>query len=209
MKIPLLLALVALATSSLHATSINLSNEPQGRSVLDSDGFTLADGSLVLVGTFLNISTLANLPPVDLANAAGWTQFGNSLAIGSAFGNGGKLIGTSNDLSSTADAFNGETIYLWVFNAPTIEASTQYGVFTATAGVPSWAYPTNNGGIGDILTISADDASLVAVSGLGTVDASHLQLVAFSSIPEPSYGIIGLGALLLCVQRYRERRRAS
>ena len=209
MKKTLLLAvtLLAAAFAPLHATSISLSNQPLGRSVLDAGGTPLANGSLVLVGTFANISALATLPPVDLAAAAGWTQFGNSLAIGSVFGNPGKLIGTTSDLSAAADAFNGDTIYLWVFNAATIGAATQYGVFTASAGTPTWLFPTNNGGIGDLLTISADDTTIVPVSGLGSVNASHLQLVTIAAVPEPAaYGAIGAGALLLCLQRLRRRR---
>lgn len=204
MKILSLLAF--LAVSSAYATSVSLSSAPLGRSVVESDGSALANGSLVLVGTFSNISALEVLPPIELASAAGWTQFGNALAIGSVFGNPGKLIGTTSDLTDVADAFNNKPIYLWVFNGPTIESSTEYGVFRADSGVPTWNFPVNNGGIGDLITISADDGALAASGGLGSVNGSHLQLVAISSVPEPAtFGLLALGGAFLHLRRLRRR----
>lgn len=207
MKIRILLLAAALAGASLHATSVSLSNAPLGRSVTDTEGLALTNGSLVLIGTFSNLSALAALPPVDLASAAGWTPFGNALGVGTVFGNSGKLIGTSTDTTATAHAFDDLTIYLWVFNGASIETSTQYGIFTAIAGTPSWTFPTNNGGIGDLITLSVEDPSLTAVAGLGNVSGSHLQLAQFTAVPEPAaYGVVGLGALILCAVRIVRRR---
>lgn len=196
MKTRLLSLLVFAALNVSHATSVSLSNQPQGRSVVDFDNLAVPDGSLVLVGTFSNISALANVPPDQLASDAGWTQFGSSLATQTVFGNPGKLVGTTTDLS--AAAFNGKPIYLWIFDGPTIASSTSYGVFTASSGVPAWNFPTNNGGIGDLITISADDSSLSAVAGLGSVDGAQIRLVSIASVPEPAaVGLLGMGIALL------------
>jgi hypothetical protein len=205
----LLVAAMLAATTSLHATSVSLSNAPLGRSATDAEGTALANGSLVLIGTFSNISALAALPPVDLASAAGWTPFGNALGVGTVFGNPGKLVGTSTDTTIGADVFDGLAIYLWVFNGASVETSTQYGIYAATAGAPPWIFPANNNGIGDLITVSVDDLSLTAVAGFGSVDGSHLQLTPFTAVPEPAaYGVAVVGMLgLAAALRRRVPRR--
>jgi hypothetical protein len=209
MKIKSFLAAAVLALWSLassHATSISLSSTPLGRNVVDAALAALADGDLVWIGTFSDPGAIGGAPVVDLANEAGWTQFGSSLQIGSVFGNPGKLIGTDTDTSSAADFFNGKQVYLWVFNAATAEEATEWGIYTATGASPAWTFPTNGGGIGDLLTLSADAAQLTAVNGIGSVTADHLQLV--QAIPEPGtsllFGAAGLFFLLL-----RRRGRAT
>lgn len=175
-----------------RATSVTLSGSPTGRDAVDSSLTALENGDLVLIGTFLNPLALGAAPVADLQSGAGWTPFGNALSIAAVFGHPGKLVGTSTDATTTADFFNDRQIYLWVFNAPTIEQSTEWGIFTAAGASPPWIFPTNGGGIGDLLTISVDAPKLVAVDGLGGVSESHLQLI---SVPEPaSCALLALAA---------------
>ncbi len=190
-----------------HATSVTLSSSPMGRNVVDETLVALNDGDLVWIGTFSDPSAIDDSPVVDLSAAAGWTQFGSSLRIGSIFGNPGKLLGTVTDTTSAANFFNGKPIYLWIFNAPTASEATGWGVFTAGGALPEWVFPVNNGGIGDLLTLSADAPSLTAVNGLGVVSGNHLQLV--QAVPEPGTFALFTSGLLAALVIVRRRRRAQ
>ncbi len=212
----------AVISSAAFATTVGFNPSPSARSVVDSTLTNLATNSLVWAGTFASeaftfnpsVSVAANVATITAAGT--WTQFVDTEANASPLGltvvsAGPKVSGQVIDKAVTAVSFNGKSVYLWIFNAPTVAGATQMGIFHAVApvGVP-WTFPTNNGGVGDVLTLStgsqgANTPTLnpiggagVVTNGAGTVpNPGTIQLVA--AVPEPSAlalcGIVGAGFL--------------
>ena len=228
----LLGSVIAAISSPALATTVGFNPAPTARSVVDSTLTNLPTNSLVWAGTFASesftfnpaISVAANVAAITLAGT--WTQFINTdatnpsplgLTVVSA---GPKVSGQVVDKNATAAPFNALPIYLWIFNAPTVAGATQMGIFHAVApvGVP-WTFPTNGGGVGDVLTystgsqgtnspaVNAIGGAGVVTNGAGTVPSpGTLQLVA--AVPEPSVlALGGMAAVGMLASRKRRQRK--
>jgi len=224
MKNPIIVAsILGMATMPFaNATTVGFSGAPSARTVVNSVGATLSSTSLVLVGNFLSetfslnrsMSVQANFTAI--AADGGWKQFSLDTVTGTpntgvtssaAISATGKLGGqvTDNNFGATkADYFNGRAVYVWLFNAATIAAATEMGIFKAIppTSVP-WTYPTNSGGVGDSVTLSTISslANVVPVSGVGSTTSALIQLV-----PEPSTAFLSaLGLIAMASRRRRNR----
>lgn len=237
MKKTFLLAALSLALSvaAAQASTITLGAVPTARTVVNSLGFTLTSAnSLVLLGTFdsisftldPNLSLQSNFQAATLAG--GWHQFGydtatatldtgvaSTLAINATSKIGGSI--TDNNFGSTkADFFNGKAVYIWVFNASTVGAATEVGLYTATSATVPWFFSTNGGGVGDSVTLSTTNsgASVIqAVGGFGSTSSTNLTLAGtFTAVPEPSTAFVGaalVGAVIFSFARRRRRQTAA
>lgn len=216
-------------TSVASATTVTWGAAPTARTVTLQGGLTTVTGGLVLVGAFAN-TTFSFNSSLDIATnfttistAGGWKQFTLDTVTGtpnagitntmtittSPVGKIGGSVTDNNNGPVTptkADFFNGKQIYLWVFNAATIAASTQMGVFTATTASPVWNFPTNLGGLGDGVTLgttTSTAATMVSAGSVGTATSTQLQLVA-TTVPEPSVLVLGgMAALGMLASRKR------
>lgn len=215
-KSPLIIAaFIAASLPAVHATSVTFSGVPSARAVVvDAAGTLVTQGSLVMAGTFVtpanihldsSMSLAANYN-TNTANA-GWKQFTldpstglldtgatNNITISSI----GKVGGTATDNASPqADFFNSKTVYLWIFNAATVGAATEMGIYTATTATPPWVFPTNANGVGDTVTLSTTSSGspvIAALGGFGTTSSTRFQLTDqfnVSAVPEP--GTLGAG----------------
>jgi len=210
---------------SAHGSTIIFSAAPTARTVVAADGVTPIVGGLVWVGNFGNEGFVFNPALTIEQNVAAittagvWRQF--SLDTSTNFANsgtsstlttsgiarvGGQVV-DNNSGATKADFFNAKTLYVWIFDAATPAASTQMGIFKATTASPAWNFPTNQNGVGDVLTLGTTTttaATTAAVSNVGTTTTSVLRL---TSIPEPSSlmlcGVAGLGMLSA---RHRRRK---
>jgi hypothetical protein len=218
-----LTAFLAGCVGAANATTITFSGAPTARTVVDSSSQTLAQGDLVLAGTFSNTSFSLNssLSLADnlasVVSSGVWKQFTfdpttglldsgitNRLAINS----NGKAGGVVADINiPQADYFDGKQGYLMIFNASTVASATQMGIFTATSASTPWVFPTNQGGgPGDAFTWSSGSVAtptMVAIGGFGSTSSSQLTLTnnfaAVPPVPEPSTFSFGLLAGLVAI----------
>lgn len=218
--------------SPAHATTVGFSPVPGARTVRNfADTATLATTSLVWAGNFANGATFslnntqslqANVTAVMASG--GWNQFSldtstntlNADVTGN-FGISslGKVNGsvTDNNAGATkADYFNGKNVYVWIFNAPTVAAATEMGIFRATTATVPWTFPTNANGLGDTVTFSttSSGASIAAFGGFGSASATQLNLTNnFNVVPVPEPATVSFGLLTTGVALYARRRRRS
>ncbi len=232
-KLPLFVSAVFAAfVQTAYCSVVTFGAVPTARQVVDATNInTLITNanSVVLAGTFANESFSLNSSATLAANVAsatssgGWKQFGldtatlglnpdvtNSLGLNGS----GRIGGTITDNSfgpTKADFFNGKQLYLWIFNASTVGAATQMGIFRATQATVPWLFPTNNGGVGDTTTFStvpANAPTIAVIGGFGSIAGSNLQLTNsfnITPVPEPSSFIVGL--LTLGAAAYSRHRR--
>ena len=218
-------------TSIASATTVTWGASPPARTVTLEGGITTVTGGLVLVGAFANtafsfdrnFNIATNFSTIS--TAGGWKQFTLDTVTGTPNANvtnsltivtspAGRIGGSVTDNNNgavtptKADFFNSKQIYLWVFNAASIAASTQMGIFTATTASPVWSFPINAGGLGDTVTLGTSGASAATMiaagtaGGVGTANATQLQLVA--AVPEPSVlALGGMAALGMLASRKR------
>jgi len=184
------LVALLLPLSLANATTVTLSSSPFGPLVNDSDGNNVGSGNVILVGTFSDPTN------ADLDTAlASFMEFGTAttVAIGP---NDGRIAGVITDTTAAADAFNGQDIYLWVYNSATVAASTEYGVFRAeTPAGAEWTFPTNAGGVGDSVTISIADINtnpIIPGTSItpGANDPTGSTILTLVPIPEPSAALL-------------------
>jgi len=222
--------LLAIPGGTALATQITFSGVPTARLVTDAQNSTLATAnSLVLAGSFANpaaftldMSASLGANYASILQNGGWEQFGldtvssspnASVASSLQISGTGKIAGsvTDNNFGATkADFFNGKPIYLWVFNAPTVGAATQMGIFRATTATQPWTFPINAGGIGDVTSYSTTvtgAATIAAIGGYGTAGSSLRLTDSFniSAIPEPSTALFGLLTVLATLATRRGR----
>jgi hypothetical protein len=193
-----LFAAAALSTAS--ATIVNFSASPLGRSAVNASLATLPDGSQFLVGTFASPGSLS-LSLGSIANilaAGGWSQFASPLTIGTAAGNGGKLLGSATDASAAANAFTGKPIYFVIFNATSAATATQLGIFQATSSTGTGLSFPDNLQFPASATVDTNETTIPAVGGVGSTSASPQRFILASVVPEPTAfallapGVIGL-----------------
>ncbi len=184
--------------TTINFTSMNLF-DVGSFTFVDANGNILSNGDLVRVGYFENLSALsAGMSVTQMETAGSWHNFGD-MQISSPFDYAGKLYGDITDTSAAASAFDGKSLYVWVFDAGTTSAASSYGIFRAYSAETAWIFPINQYGLGDSVTLNVDDGSLQAVRNVGDVDAasSEVKLTSIESVPEPSS--IALGGLSLLV----------
>ena len=207
----------------LEATTVIFGSNPSARTIANEAGsnYTSTVGT-IWIGTFSNelgfASTANNLLDVQtnvaaITAAGGWEQFtmdtvtstlnsGATSTLDFSLLSGTARVGgqaTDNNAGGTkATFFDGKQIYLWVFNADTVAASTEMGIFEATAATVPWLFPTTAGGLGDSVTLSTTvaAATIAAVNGVGSISGSQLRTEVYG-VPEPSrlmlLGTAGLG----------------
>ncbi len=233
--------LLVISAGSAFATQIGFSGIPSARLVKNAQDTTLtSSNSLVLAGTFatptaftLNIYRSLQQNFTSAVSNGGWEQFGidtttnplnttgyndgvvSNLQI-SAGANPGRIAGAvqDNNFGSTkADFFNNKPIYVWIFNAPTIAAATQMGIFRATDATQPWTFPTNAGGIGDVVTsfstAPGGAPTIAAIGGFGT-GGSTLKLtdqfnIQAAPLPEASTALFGLLTLFVTATSRKRR----
>ena len=198
MKLPslILLSLAAAVANSNAALAINVSTNPtSGAYFVLSNGTRLPDGNLVRIGTFDAV------PAVDASQAAlasAFKEYGTTTSGHSAAAGANKGMINRSAIAAGAGvaeaAFTGKNVYLWVYNAPTAAAATQWGVYTNTA---DWKFAASvddppvslstsalNGAYGRALT----PAGIIA----GTPNAYRLA----NAVPETStFSLTALAAL--------------
>lgn len=224
--------LLAASISSLKATTVTFGVVPTSRTVNNEAGVQLTASSSFWIGSFASEASIAGVVNNSLSVAAnvaaittagGWEQFTMDTVSGTlnsgaastlditASGQLGRLGGsaTDNNVGATkADFFGGKQLYVWVFNADSVGAATEMGIFEATAATVPWLFPANGGGLGDtlLLSTSASGATIAEVGGVGSISGSQLRTEAFSAVvaPEPSrIVLLGLGALGFVFRRRR------
>lgn len=212
-----------------HATTVGFSPSPGGRTLQNSLGVNLSTSSLVWAGNFtsesfsLNTGLTLQQNVNAIIGAGGWEQFGFDTASAiPTTSNGGtgaltvsagaKLGGSITDDSTgatKADYFNLKTLYVWIFNAATVAAATEMGIFKATIAANPWVFPANTSGLGDSNTFTTQPASTTlvttaAVGGVGTSTETQLQT---APVPEPSTALLtALGLLGMASRRRRNVR---
>jgi hypothetical protein len=143
MKLPslILLSLVCAVANSNAALALNVATNPNtGAYFVLSDGTTrLPDGNLVRIGTF------ATAPAADASAAtlaAAFTEYGTTTSGHSAAAGANKGMINRSGVAAGAGVnetnFTGKNVYLWVYNAPTAAAATQWGVYGSTDA--SWKF---------------------------------------------------------------------
>lgn len=217
--------------SVCNASTVGFGPIPTARTVRNSSSNALNDtNSLVWIGAFANQSFTINSAASLSSNVAsvmasgGWNQFGldsvsgtpndgiiSSLGISAS----GKIGGSVQDNSfgaTKADFFNSKGIYVWIFNAPTVNAATEMGIYRASGATPPWTFPTNAGGVGDAVTYSTTSSSaptIAAIGGFGSTTSSAFQLTNNFSVvpvPEPSSMLIGVFTCISAVNLRRRRK---
>jgi hypothetical protein len=174
--------------------------------VLSSSGTALADGDLVRIGYFSSTATLgtsnslASLNSIfkaigegnsdgDTLNESGVT--GDTIEINNYGGTPGAFYGEFDNVS--ASYLQGDQLSMWVFNATTESAATQWGIFTSTG----WEFPPDLSEV----SVSLSSANISVLRGSN--DGSDFELANIpASVPEPASfeamtGAIAIGALAL------------
>jgi hypothetical protein len=163
----------------------------------------------------------------DSSNINDWASNWNTLTVGTN-GNGWnpttKMVNLSGVVgpANVADFPQGTQLYLWVYNAATIETATEWAVVTTTDPFkdtqqgPPWLVPDVNGGNGDPDLFLADADTplyggvndLSSTNGTRTATPSDFQIqthaVVVAPVPEPgSCLLVGFAGLALRLRRRR------
>ena len=219
-----------------HATTVGFSPAPTTRTVVDALGSTVTNASsLALAGNFISEAFVFN-PSLSIASnvtaitvAGGWKQFGLDTITSatdpgvalpglniSAAGKLGSSIIDNNAGTTQAAYFNAKSLYIWLFNAPTVAAATQMGIFRSTDASVPWTFATTNGGVGDVLTYStliSSAPTILAIGGTGSVQPAGVSfpngaLQLATTVPEPS--VLALGCIagigMLASRRRKQRK---
>ena len=224
-SLPVIATILLGASMPVHASTVTFSAVPTARQFASEAGITLGVSSSVWVGTFSDDSLIAGAANNGLsvsANVAaitaagGWDQFGfnnvtDVASPGATFtldvNATGRIGGSVQDNSANAGFFNNKALYFWVFNADTIGAATEMGIFRATDAAQAWLFPVNANGVGDTVTYSSTTAAaptVVAVGGVGSMSGTAPRLEVFG-VPEPSrIMLVALGAMGVVVRRRRK-----
>lgn len=187
----ILSSLIALgfAFQSASAITVVFGTGTESSWFTDSTGMALADGSLVQVGTFTGGFEAANFTLFAEVATSTWPVFP---PIGTQTGRvaGGEISNSEND-----SLFNNKQIYLMVFNAPTANEATQYGIFTSS--LDGWKYS-------DLFASTIDVTEIdTVINGYGTIN--HPTVGLYAPIPEPATAGFLAGAAMLGLVALRRR----
>jgi hypothetical protein len=203
-------------------------NSNGGRELADAQGLGLAYGSLVRVGYFqlgdasvLNVLQNSNdynqvnnlftelgegqtgAGTVSQLDPSGNLLTGNTLIVNDRFSSG-EVFGQISGINPTYIATDAD-LSIWVFNGPTWETSTQWGIYSAwDPAVTSngWEFPASGGS----QTLSTSEASL-AVRGEIDNTNQQLRLAEVAPVPEPSGLLLsGVAGCYLLAHRRRSRK---
>lgn len=184
-----ILASIAFALSA-SATTINLTGSPTASSFFGSDSVALdSDGT--------DTVTIVTYSSYNFTTGVGTGRAVFGLAeVGSVFGQAGKLKGGASVNTAAADAFNGATIYLELYDA----GSTGTAVISSSDS--SWVFPTNANGVGDTANVVIAGVSL-QVYGATPVTGGY---AVTAPVPEPSTYAMFAGVLALGYVMIRRRK---
>ena len=217
-----------LVAAAVLAFGVNLKAESIDWSALGSTtplhlsaGAAVPAGSIAYVGQFpagFNFTTnntlnslLQNFTILDQVFVGQDEAGGGSVAAGSFYGtiSGNPIAGTNAFSGSPASAVVGQPLFVWVFNAATPAAATQWGIVSNSSG--SWNF-TSGAVATNFLDIS-DSGTFVPAGALGSLvfnatdGVNELFLGDAAVIPEPStyaLGVAGLATLLAFRRRNRK-----
>jgi len=193
----------ALTLASIgQASVVTLSGSRTGPLVLTSSDGNAVAGGLIRLGTLSGAPASSS---VDDINAV-FQEFATGNTSGT-----GALGQTFNN--AAASPFDGQQVYIWVFDTADGVNPAEHGVFTVQDpnnpgdGSP-WVYPTHTGSGTDAVTLT-----LGALTG-GSGDASITPGIEFTAdnggrltltpVPEPSGALLaGLAGMLIAFRRRR------
>jgi hypothetical protein len=156
---------------------------------LQSNQSTLADGSLLRLGTFDDVA-LGNLTAGQLADFS--TVDGLFTEYATFTSSGGNITGVQN---IPFPGTSGDALYTWVFDSNDTGTANEYGIFNSS----SWLSPPD-GGTANLVSISIDN--IVFGSSAGSGPADYL----LAAVPEPATYAAIFGVLGLALVMWRRRR---
>jgi hypothetical protein len=218
-NIALVVALSLLWTSGLLA---NMTTANWGGQISNGvgtfDGVPLPNGSndLILLGSFDLTNVQITASGTDGSYLAShFTTFASAvIGQGDPGGPGSASDGywTGVSPASASDlGIQGNEIYYWVFNAPTMNAATEYGIYTAPAN-PSWYFPDDSSlpqiNTTDLSQVPHDISGILWGSyGTGLSSNGTSPLYNLGAVPETSTLFCGaLCAVVVLLHALRRRR---
>ncbi|MBS0656620.1 MAG: PEP-CTERM sorting domain-containing protein [Verrucomicrobia bacterium] len=204
--------------ATLRAESIDWSALGSTTPLHLNAGAAVPAGSLAYVGQFpagfnfsanttLN-SLLQNFTILDQVFVGQDEAGGGSVPAGSFYGqiSGNPIAGTNGFSGAGAAAVVGQPLFVWVFNASTSAAATQWGIVSN----PGWTFAS--GAVATNVLDISDSGTFVPSGALGALqfnagdNANELFLGNATVIPEPSTYALGLaGAATLMFFRRRRK----
>lgn len=190
------------------------------------NGFGLADGTDLNAGSLLRLGTFTNLTDAQIiANKMDlsfldtyFVEFGAS-SIGTGLGGLDAHFSDVDTTSAGTLGLIGDQIFMWVFDAASLGAASQHGIFYLNMATNSaWAFPTDTPGSDDttidISQLTIGDSSLIGGAtilaggfGIGTSDTTGSPHFNLEVIPEPStYALIVMGLAIVGGLRIRRRK---
>jgi MYXO-CTERM domain-containing protein len=213
MKLKSTLAAFAIAlTSQANAASYIISNVVSGDGTADAlyqdVNDSLLDGGIVALGYFTGGTPSSSLNDIT-TTIAGFTLQASALTGSNSVNLGGSFAGyveadlVSGATISGSNALIGQSMYVFVGNAATLETSTAWAlasIGTIQDDVPfNQEYNANPLGVTPL--IGSVGSYTGNASGFGSSTYNTLKLAA---VPEPSAALLGaIGAVLLVVRRRR------
>jgi len=175
-----------------------------------SGGAELPIGDLIRIGTFnlTDAQIQQNQFDLNLLNAS-FIQYGTAV-IGEAV-DVAAYWSASTTASTDALGINGDKIYYWAFNAPSLGAATEQGIFTSSN--PGWVFPSDSG-VPNTTTIDLEQVGLsgIVVGGFGNGTSSATgtpqPLYNLTAVPEPSAYAAVFGAICLASVVWSRRSKA-
>lgn len=216
-----ILALVLLASvPALQATTVTISTAASGPSVFLPGGTTLvANGNLIRIGTLEIPNVVTSFVEFGTSTVK---SFGPGIAArpskigGAVTNNGGEADPAAPTDANHDTQFNGDQVYIWIYNATTADPLAASGLFRAD--VAPNLFPNNDGpaGLNDALTVLAtsfltaipipghlQQASVDMTGDNGTGNATGGRFV-LGAVPEPSISMLAMGAVMVLGFRRRK-----
>jgi hypothetical protein len=193
------------------ASNVVLSNgAATGPRVTTNGGALVGNGMLVRVGYFTNIADLSTFVEFGTTATATAATLTSRIAA--------NPVTNTNGEGDDAQ-FNGQDVYLWVYNSAVINPAAEQGIFRASDAAaaalvsPNWDFPTDGGAL-DSVTLLVDAVD-IAISAPGQTGAAVIpggapgiaggttKGLRLGAIPEPSTGLLCLVTGLFLFRRRR------
>lgn len=199
-------ALTALMPQTQDAQATSVVWSALGAGVVQLDDSFVPAGSLVRLGFFdvSDASVQANATNLTYLDAH-FTVFGFALVGDNVLGQPG-FWSAETFVHDPTSIFDGRRMVIWVFNAPTMIAATQHGIFTNNSD-PDWLFPDDDAVI-DTTAIDLEEVNTILVGSAGPVvgipGIGDFNTFRLAIIPEPATsGLVGLAILGLAFIRRR------